>query len=114
MVARIRTSLKDKGLKKEPGCSSIEVDGVVHEFLVGDMSHPRSREMYVMLEEMDEKLELAGHVPDTSAVLYDTEEEWKREGSVSSTQREARDRAWTDQYSSRNHPTDSKEPSRLW
>ncbi|CBI27273.3 unnamed protein product, partial [Vitis vinifera] len=35
-VARIRTKLNDKGMKKVPGCSSIEVDSVVHEFLVGD------------------------------------------------------------------------------
>jgi len=39
-------------MKKEPGCSSIEVDSIVHEFLVGDRTHPRSRVIYMMLEEM--------------------------------------------------------------
>lgn len=72
-VARIRTRLNDKGMKKLPGCSSIEVDSIVHEFLVGDKAHPQSNEIYEMLYEMDKLLELAGHVPDTSEVLYDME-----------------------------------------
>lgn len=72
-VARIRTRLNDKGMKKLPGCSSIEVDSIVHEFLVGDKAHPQSNEIYGMLYEMDKLLELAGHVPDTSEVLYDME-----------------------------------------
>ncbi|KAJ4951959.1 hypothetical protein NE237_028791 [Protea cynaroides] len=81
-VARIRTRLNDKGMKKVPGCSSIEVDSVVHEFLVGDKSHSQCKEIYKMLDEIDELLELAGHVPDTSEILYDIDEEWK-EGILS-------------------------------
>ncbi|XP_038696151.1 pentatricopeptide repeat-containing protein At1g08070, chloroplastic [Tripterygium wilfordii] len=81
-VARIRTILNDKGMKKVPGCSSIEVDSVVHEFLVGDRVHPKCREIYKMLDEIDGLLEKAGFVPDTSEVLYDMDEEWK-EGALS-------------------------------
>ncbi|MQL96391.1 hypothetical protein Taro_029064 [Colocasia esculenta] len=80
-VARVRTSLKDKGMKKVPGSSSIEVDGVLHEFLVGDKIHPQSKEIYQMLDEITTRLQLAGHVPDTSIVLYDIEDEWK-EGTL--------------------------------
>lgn len=76
-VARIRTKLNDKGMKKVPGCSSIEVDGVVHEFLVGDKVHPHSQDIYMMLDEIDQHLKKAGFVPDTSEVLYDMDEEWK-------------------------------------
>lgn len=72
-VATIRTQLNDKGMKKLPGCSSIEVDSVVHEFLVGDKVHPRSNEIYEMVDEIDKLLKLAGHVPDNSEVLYDVE-----------------------------------------
>ncbi|GKV06409.1 hypothetical protein SLEP1_g18307 [Rubroshorea leprosula] len=81
-VARIRTLLNDKGMKKVPGCSSIEVDSFVHEFLVGDRVHPQSKEIYEMLDEIDARLEKAGFVPDTSEVLYDMDEEWK-EGALS-------------------------------
>ncbi|XP_068653468.1 pentatricopeptide repeat-containing protein At1g08070, chloroplastic [Aristolochia californica] len=76
-VARVRTHLNDKGMKKEPGCTSIEVDNVIHEFLVGDKAHPRSGEVYKMLDEIDELLESAGFLPDTSQVVYDVNEEWK-------------------------------------
>ncbi|CAA3025652.1 pentatricopeptide repeat-containing At1g08070, chloroplastic [Olea europaea subsp. europaea] len=76
-VARIRTFLNDKGMKKVPGCTSIEVDSVVHEFLVSDRSHPQSTEIYNMLDEVDRLLEMAGHIPDTSEVHYDVDEEWK-------------------------------------
>ncbi|KAK6146159.1 hypothetical protein DH2020_020028 [Rehmannia glutinosa] len=76
-VARIRTFLNDKGMKKVPGSTSIEVDGVVHEFLVSDRTHSKSAEIYQMLEEVDRLLEMAGHVNDTSEVYYDVDEEWK-------------------------------------
>ncbi|OAY77980.1 pentatricopeptide repeat-containing protein At3g22690-like [Ananas comosus] len=35
-VKRVRTLMGSKGIEKSPGFSSIEVNGVVHEFLVGD------------------------------------------------------------------------------
>ncbi|XP_072994394.1 putative pentatricopeptide repeat-containing protein At3g05240 [Typha latifolia] len=35
-IGRVRTLTRNKGMEKSPGCSSIEVDGIVHEFLVGD------------------------------------------------------------------------------
>lgn len=81
-VARIRTRLNDKGMKKVPGCTSIEIDGVVHEFLVGDKLHSQSEYIYRMLDEIDKLLEESGFVPDTSEVLYDMDEEWK-EGALS-------------------------------
>lgn len=81
-VARIRTRLHDMGIKKVPGSTSIEVDSVVHEFLVGDKVHPLSKEIYEMLREVDRLLDMAGFVPDTSEVLYDMDEEWK-EGVLS-------------------------------
>ncbi|XP_010047809.2 pentatricopeptide repeat-containing protein At1g08070, chloroplastic [Eucalyptus grandis] len=76
-VARIRTKLNDKGMKKVPGSTSVEVDSVVHEFLVGDKTHPQSKDIYMMLDEIDRLLEMAGFVPDTTEVLYDMDEEWK-------------------------------------
>ncbi|XP_027070143.2 pentatricopeptide repeat-containing protein At1g08070, chloroplastic [Coffea arabica] len=81
-VARIRTMLNDNGLKKVPGCTSIELDSVVHEFLVSDRTHPQSEDIYRMLDEIDRRLEMAGHVPNTSEVHYDMDEEWK-EGILS-------------------------------
>ncbi|KAL2929486.1 hypothetical protein RDABS01_034897 [Bienertia sinuspersici] len=81
-VAKIRTKLNDLGMKKVPGCTLIEIDSIVHEFLVGDKLHPQSEAIYEMLDEVDRLLALNGHVPDTSEVLYDMDEDWK-EGALS-------------------------------
>ncbi|GMH29732.1 hypothetical protein Nepgr_031575 [Nepenthes gracilis] len=35
-VSEVRKKMKACGVKKEPGCSLIEIDGVVHEFLAGE------------------------------------------------------------------------------
>lgn len=47
---KVRRKMKELGVKKMPGCSSIEVDGIVHEFLVGDPSHPEMIEICSMLD----------------------------------------------------------------
>ncbi|XP_068648503.1 pentatricopeptide repeat-containing protein At1g59720, chloroplastic/mitochondrial [Aristolochia californica] len=65
-VGIIRRLMFEKGVTKEPGCSSIELDGIVHEFLAGDSSHPRAKEIYDMLRKIEEKLVEVGYEPDTS------------------------------------------------
>ncbi|XWS45204.1 hypothetical protein CRYUN_Cryun15aG0116100 [Craigia yunnanensis] len=70
-VAKIRTLMKDSGVQKEPGCNSIEVSNRVHEFLAGDLKHPKSKEIYMMLEEMNAWLKAHGYTPQTDIVLHD-------------------------------------------
>ncbi|PIA65673.1 hypothetical protein AQUCO_00100879v1 [Aquilegia coerulea] len=38
--------IREMGMKKKPGCSLIEVDGVVDEFIASDISHPQAREIF--------------------------------------------------------------------
>ncbi|KAJ9185441.1 hypothetical protein P3X46_005079 [Hevea brasiliensis] len=76
-AAKIRLIMNDKGIQKIPGCSWIEVDGIVHEFLIGDKSHPLSESIYAKLGELDKDLKAAGYVPKTDNVLFDIEEEEK-------------------------------------
>ncbi|KAK1266283.1 Pentatricopeptide repeat-containing protein [Acorus gramineus] len=71
---------KDSGLRKAPGMSFIEIDGEVHGFGVGDRSHPRTAEVYAMVDEMVRRLRSAGYVPEVAScggsnVLGDGEEE---------------------------------------
>lgn len=73
----MRKMMKEGGVRKEPGYSTIELGGVVHEFLVGDRSHPNVEEVYAMLDEMGQKLKSVGHVPSTKLVLFDIDEEGK-------------------------------------
>ncbi|XP_008788339.1 putative pentatricopeptide repeat-containing protein At5g59200, chloroplastic [Phoenix dactylifera] len=76
-AARIRTKMKERGIQKEPGCSSIEVDNEIHEFLLGDIRHPRREEIYRKLEELNDALKLEGYTPARDVVLQDIEEEEK-------------------------------------
>ncbi|KAK1414325.1 hypothetical protein QVD17_30069 [Tagetes erecta] len=70
-VGRMRTMMKDHGVHKEPGCSSIEVNNKVHEFVAGDMKHPDSAKVYMMLEEVNGWLKDYGYTPQTDIVLHD-------------------------------------------
>ncbi|KAG6768138.1 hypothetical protein NC652_018930 [Populus alba x Populus x berolinensis] len=76
-VARVRTLMKESGFEKEPGCSSIEVNNKVHEFLAGDLRHPKSKEIYEMLEEINGWLKSHGYTPQTEIVLHDLEDAQK-------------------------------------
>ncbi|CDP06172.1 unnamed protein product [Coffea canephora] len=45
-----RILMKEKQIEKRPGCSSIEVDGEVHEFVAGGMLHTRVNEIYSLMD----------------------------------------------------------------
>ncbi|XP_068325374.1 pentatricopeptide repeat-containing protein At2g20540-like [Pyrus communis] len=49
-VSRMRKLIRSKSMKRTPGCSSIEVDNVVMEFVAGDDSKPFARDIFSMLE----------------------------------------------------------------
>ncbi|PRQ42430.1 putative tetratricopeptide-like helical domain, DYW domain-containing protein [Rosa chinensis] len=76
-VHEIRGIMMQHGVVKTPGCSMIEADGVVHEFLAGDKKHPRMKDIEVMLDEMAQKLKREGYAPDTNEVSFDIDEEEK-------------------------------------
>ncbi|KAJ4728398.1 Pentatricopeptide repeat-containing protein [Melia azedarach] len=76
-VAEIRLKMKQMDIRKDPGCSWIELDGVIHEFLVEDDSHPKAEEIHSMLEEVSRKLSLSGYRPNTAQVLLNVAEEVK-------------------------------------
>ncbi|XP_061344388.1 pentatricopeptide repeat-containing protein At5g48910 [Gastrolobium bilobum] len=76
-VAEVRLMMRDLDIRKDPGCSWIEIGGAIHEFLVEDDSHPRAKEIHSMLEEISNKLSLEGHAPDTTQVLLKMDEKHK-------------------------------------
>lgn len=68
-VAKVRMLMRERKLKKMPGCSSIEVYSKVHSFVAEEKSHPQSGEIYAMLDILAKRLKEAGYVPDTKFVL---------------------------------------------
>ncbi|KAG9451044.1 hypothetical protein H6P81_011009 [Aristolochia fimbriata] len=76
-VDRVRSLAKDRGLRKTPGWSSIEVNNKVHVFFMGNQSHPQCEDIYRKLGILLAQMKSLGYVPDYSFVLQDVEEEEK-------------------------------------
>ncbi|KAL8254059.1 hypothetical protein R6Q59_032280 [Mikania micrantha] len=74
-VKRVRRLMKDHGIDKMPGTSILEIDGVFHEFLTADKTHPQSQKIYLKIHEMNRRLHEYGHKPRTMEVLFDLEDE---------------------------------------
>ncbi|XVF54319.1 hypothetical protein PTKIN_Ptkin05aG0171600 [Pterospermum kingtungense] len=70
-VMELRKFMKEKGIQTTPGCSTIELKGVVHEFIVDDISHPRKYEIYDKLDEINQQLKIAGYVAEITSELHD-------------------------------------------
>ncbi|XP_012462354.1 pentatricopeptide repeat-containing protein At2g02980, chloroplastic isoform X2 [Gossypium raimondii] len=66
----LRKLMNDRGVVKVPGCSSIEVDNVVHEFFSGDGVNTVSTSLHKALDELMKELKMVGYVPDTSLVFH--------------------------------------------
>ncbi|CAL5058056.1 unnamed protein product [Urochloa decumbens] len=54
----MRQQMLTRKIFKKPGCSWIEVDGVVHEFLVEDKTHDARGEIYEILESMTRQFKM--------------------------------------------------------
>ncbi|XP_043723600.1 pentatricopeptide repeat-containing protein At5g48910-like [Telopea speciosissima] len=77
-VTKVRKKMKEKGLKTIPGGSLIDLDGEIHEFIMGDGSHPQMKKINSMLKEMITRIQLEeDYKPETSQVLFDIDEEEK-------------------------------------
>lgn len=81
-VGEVRNVMSRKGIGKVPGCSSIEIDNMVYEFVVMSRSDEGGmQEIFAMLDDMNTKLKAAGYAAETDMVSYDLEEE-EKEGSL--------------------------------
>ncbi|VVA10392.1 PREDICTED: pentatricopeptide [Prunus dulcis] len=78
-VSKVRKLMSSQGVKKKPGCSWVEVDGQVNTFVSQDGSHPRIRDIHLKLEELGEKLNSVGYIPETEDVLHNITEREKNE-----------------------------------
>ncbi|KAF5930094.1 hypothetical protein HYC85_030967 [Camellia sinensis] len=69
-----RQMMKDRGVKKEPGRSWIEVKNLIHAFFVGDRLHPLADKIYEFLEDLNKRAAAIGYVQDRSSLLNDIEQ----------------------------------------
>ncbi|KAK2975399.1 hypothetical protein RJ640_029272 [Escallonia rubra] len=71
---RARQLMKDRGVKKEPGRSWIEVKNSVHAFFVGDRLHPLADNIYEFLDDLNKRAAALGYVQDRYSLLNDIEQ----------------------------------------
>ncbi|KAJ4710675.1 Pentatricopeptide repeat-containing protein [Melia azedarach] len=76
-VSYLRRRMRDKGVRKDPGCSWIKYKNRVHMFSADDQSSPYSEQIYAELEKLNCKMIEEGYVPDTSYVLHDVKDSEK-------------------------------------
>ncbi|GMH00054.1 hypothetical protein Nepgr_001893 [Nepenthes gracilis] len=56
---KVRKMMRETGVEKTPGCSSIEVNGIVNEFTIRDKSHRQSDQIYECLIQLMKHLKLS-------------------------------------------------------
>ncbi|KAK3118214.1 hypothetical protein QOZ80_9BG0695790 [Eleusine coracana subsp. coracana] len=76
-AAKLRLDMKKKRVEKVPACSWVEYNGKVHEFRVGDKSHPLSEQIYAKLDELGMEMKAMGYKATTEVVMFDIEDEEK-------------------------------------
>ncbi|KAL5053799.1 hypothetical protein RYX36_034481 [Vicia faba] len=78
-VSRVRKLMREKQLRKNPGCSWVEAkNGIVHEFFAGDVKHPEINEIKKALDDLLQRLKAIGYQPKLNSVPYDIDDEGKR------------------------------------
>ncbi|CAN6454341.1 unnamed protein product [Victoria cruziana] len=67
-ASTMRSKLKNKGLKKQPGCSWIEVQNRVHVFISRDESHTQADQIYGLLQILHGQMKIIGYMPCSNPV----------------------------------------------
>ncbi|XP_052175296.1 pentatricopeptide repeat-containing protein At2g35030, mitochondrial [Diospyros lotus] len=68
-AAKFRLKMKEKGLKKQPGCSWIDVGNRVHVFVVGDKSQTEANLIYSLLNGLHTKMKKAGYISKDDSLM---------------------------------------------
>ncbi|XP_021906562.1 putative pentatricopeptide repeat-containing protein At3g23330 [Carica papaya] len=70
----VRRLMGVNGVRKEAGCSWIDVKNKTHIFKVEDRSHPRSNEIYQVLRKVEELVKKNGYVAETQYAVNSGED----------------------------------------
>ncbi|KAK3228754.1 hypothetical protein Dsin_000635 [Dipteronia sinensis] len=73
-VAAVRRKMVEMGVKKPPGRSWVQMNGVVHDFKADDKTHKHASLIYKMLAKISKHANLEGYERDISELLSEVEE----------------------------------------
>ncbi len=75
LCENVERQRKEKGVKKQLGCTWIEVNNKVHTFVVEGQDHPQITEIHAELERLSGLMHDVGYLPCMKFVLHDVEEQ---------------------------------------
>jgi hypothetical protein len=76
-AANLQQQRRERGVKKWPACTWIEVNNKVHSFVLDDQDHPQMIEIHSELNRLTRQMKEAGYVTDRKFMLHDVDEEEK-------------------------------------
>ncbi|XP_022851081.1 putative pentatricopeptide repeat-containing protein At2g01510 [Olea europaea var. sylvestris] len=78
-VAMVKKAMRERGVKKAPAYSWVEIDHKVHVFTANDRTHPNTEEIQRKINYLGKLMEEEGYKPDTSCTLQNVDEDTKAE-----------------------------------
>lgn len=78
-VAMVKKAMRERGVKKVPAYSWVEIDHKVHVFTANDRTHPLTEEIRRKINYLGKRMEEEGYKPDTSCALQNVDEDIKAE-----------------------------------
>ncbi|GAB4847366.1 hypothetical protein Ancab_026424 [Ancistrocladus abbreviatus] len=78
-VAKAKKAMRERGMKKVPAYSWVEIEHKMHVFSANDKSHPRWEDIMRKIESLARRMEEQGYKPDTSCALHNWDEDVKAE-----------------------------------
>ncbi|CAA3018796.1 pentatricopeptide repeat-containing At4g33990 isoform X1 [Olea europaea subsp. europaea] len=86
-VDEVRSLARDRGLRKTPGWSSIDLHSRIEVFYTGNRTHSQHEEIYKELAILNAKMKSLGYTPDYNFVLQDVEDDEKENILTSHSER---------------------------
>ncbi|KAI4350441.1 hypothetical protein L6164_004896 [Bauhinia variegata] len=78
-VGKVKKAMRERGVRKVPAYSWVEIKHKIHVFSANHKSHPQMGEIMKKIDELAKQMEREGYKPDTSCALHDEDEELKVE-----------------------------------
>jgi pentatricopeptide repeat protein len=76
-VGKVKKAMRDRGVKKVPAYSWVEIEHKIHVFSANDKSHPQMGDIFRKIDMLAKQMEREGYKPDTSCALHNENEEIK-------------------------------------
>ncbi|KAA8530057.1 hypothetical protein F0562_004766 [Nyssa sinensis] len=76
-VGKVKKAMKDRGVKKVPAYSWVEIKQKIHIFTANDNTHAQMKDITRKIEMLTKRMEEEGYKPDTNCALHNFDEDSK-------------------------------------